>query len=967
MFSKLALVLSVLLAACIAKVPTYGDGDPGGGGPGDPGTNPPPPDPPLPTPAVYVRGSMTPLFGLTPRTEYGRLEHKGVNMADADFTSAQTITSAAQKLDEIGAQLAVERGLPTPVQLINSAEDRQRAQQIPFRGNPSDAKVVRVDGRTKLYVPLGGDLTTPGNEVAVVDLDTGTVITRIKVGIRPQRLAVHPSGLVFVCNQFSNYISIIDPHTDQLLRNASGPVEIATDFDCADLLFVPRSRVAPDDDLQDLYVANNWRASVLRYGLQVIRDGLANRPIDVKVIEPVTPNPANQPAAEIQGVGSNPYRLSLSEDQRSVYVANNRGGELARIAVGQDQAVGHVALNAPTIDVVNVGDALFIPTTTPDRGLLAADEAEVSPQVLAAPAIVTGLDGQAHQAHPGALFDRTKSYNFEDVRNGLFQVDFQLQKGLRPVYYTDDVSPEPNYVGQQKILAGANPQAIARTSAGDRIYVALSGSDLVQELRLQGGSFEVTNQGGGVFRTAERPFAVTVDEPSNQLIVADWGGEVIETFDLDTRQRLQRIDLGYAQPTYPATNIERGEFFFYNADWSNNGRKSCAGCHVDELLADGIGFANGATAPTAYHQVRPNYNLMTTDSYFWNGAFSNGSYASLATAAQTRTNCEVVLFGFVEGPASNPATRVGDPNNRITDGRDAQCRPISGGPGQVPANFQDILQIVAAQKQVADQVIRQETGLGKDDVARLTDFYSVAELRLPPNPLKYLADNGQLGSDTQAQLAQGKQLFTDVGCANCHDPNSARHPFTDGLEHGSGANWRQLFVDTYINDPRLDQFGGIPQTMLDAMSASVADHEVNIHLDPIDYFIPFCFDGQSCLEFDDPLVVRGNDALETQRLELLAQVNLADPDRGFVPGNVRGRPAINTPSLRGVWWENNYLRHGHAKTINEAILAPGHPALRTGENGWAIDALGQIDVHGKTSGLTQAQVDALVLYVNSIE
>src|SRR5258705_321535 len=86
---------------------------------------------------------------------------------------------------------------------------------------------AQAAGRRKAYLPLGGDLMTPGNEVASVDLDSGAV-TRIKVGVRPQRIAIHPAGLVFVCNQFSNYITVIDPRTDQVLRNAQGPVEIET-------------------------------------------------------------------------------------------------------------------------------------------------------------------------------------------------------------------------------------------------------------------------------------------------------------------------------------------------------------------------------------------------------------------------------------------------------------------------------------------------------------------------------------------------------------------------------------------------------------------------------------------------------------------------------------------------------------------------------------------------------------------
>ena len=41
------------------------------------------------------------------------------------------------------------------------------------------------------------------------------------------------------------------------------------------------------------------------------------------------------------------------------------------------------------------------------------------------------------------------------------------------------------------------------------------------------------------------------------------------------------------------------------------------------------------------HQVKPNHNLLTTNSYFWNGSFGDGNYTSLAFAAQTRTNCEL--------------------------------------------------------------------------------------------------------------------------------------------------------------------------------------------------------------------------------------------------------------------------------------------------------------------------------------
>ncbi len=953
------LLMLVAAAGCPGEIATPPGGDDG------PTTTPPPTEPPPPTPAVYKRGSLEPIYQLTPRVEYGKFTIGGVTLRDADFTStANNFVAVTQKIDEIGAQIARERGLPS-LNLMPRAEDRQRAQQIPFRGNPSDVDVITVNGIRKAYVPLGGDLMTPGNELASVDLSTRAV-TRIKVGVRPQRSAVHPAGLIFVCNQYSNYITIIDPRTDQVLQNAQGPVEIKTEFYCTDLAFVPRNVAAPNQDEQDLYVANGWRGSVLKYGLTVVRDGLSNEPIDVRVTDPVAPNPASQPAAEITGVGANPYRLSLSQDKRAMYVANNRGGELARIDLATKTAK-RIAINAPVLDVVQANDVLIVPTTTIDRGL--TDRADQVPtQISAGPVTVTGLDDAPHVAHPGALFDNTKAYNFEDLRNGILTVDSQLNTATQPTYFTDDISPERNFTASQKILQGALPQAVVVNGARTKAYVAMSGSDSIQELSIRSGAFRLADGPTPLMQTSQRPFALALDETAGELLVSTWGGEVLEVFDTANGGRKARIDLGYATTPYPATNIEKGEFLFYNTAWSNNGRKACATCHLDELLLDGVPYANGAAAATAYHKVPANFNLMTTDSYFWNGSLSNGTYAALAADFQTRTNCELIEFGFTEGMASDPATRVGDPANRFRNGQDAQCRPDTSGPSLLPVNFNQIAGIITAQKQVREQVVQAATGLGYNDTARTVDFYSVSELRLPPNPLTYLAKQNQLDSTTAAQITKGRDLFTSAGCANCHDPGNARHPYTDGLEHGAGVGWAASFVDTYATDARIvNTIGSIPQNMLEAIKGSTPDREINIHLDPIDYFIPACFDVTSCLVFEDPLAVRGNNAAESERLDAIIKVNLANVDRGFVPGNVRGQPSSNTASLRGIWFQSNFLRNGRAHTLKEAILAPGHKLLGTGENGYAIDALGNIDVHGTTSTMSAADFDALYLFVQSIE
>jgi len=152
--------------------------------------------------------------------------------------------------------------------------------------------------------------------------------------------------------------------------------------------------------------------------------------------------------------------------------------------------------------------------------------------------------------------------------------------------------------------------------------------------------------------------------------------------------------------------------------------------------------------------------------------------------------------------------------------------------------------------------------------------------------------------------------------------------------------------------------------MLDAQTDSRDDHEINVW-PAIELFVPFCFDAQNCVSFDDPLAVRGAKD-EQRRLDLIIKFNLADIDRGFLPGAI-GAPVVNTPSLRAVWTQPNLLHTGLAHSYREAILAPGHPLLQPGENGFAIDALGKTGVHGATENISADDLKALIRFIESIE
>ncbi len=187
--------------------------------------------------------------------------------------------------------------------------------------------------------------------------------------------------------------------------------------------------------------------------------------------------------------------------------------------------------------------------------------------------------------------------------------------------------------------------------------------------------------------------------------------------------------------------------------------------------------------------------------------------------------------------------------------------------------------------------------------------------------------------------------------------------------HGGGSDWPGRFIARYQNDQRVFQQlpAGFPQKFLDTVTASTNDTAINVQVDPLDFFTPFCFDTSLCLEFDDPLSVIGNIQEESRRLSLIIAINLGDPDRQFMPGNVRGAPAMNTPSLRNVWQNAGLLHHAYAHSIREAILPPGHKALKPGELGFAVANSGSFDNHGATSQASTEDIDALVTYILSIE
>ena len=126
---------------------------------------------------------------------------------------------------------------------IDPAAEPQPARSRPYR------VATTHDGR-KAYVSLAGNEISPGDEIAVIDVAARAERGRIRVGSQPYGLAVHPSGRwVVVTNRFSNFLSVIDVDTDQVVSRI--PIE----FYSEDLVF--------DRDGRTAYVSNFFLNQVL--------------------------------------------------------------------------------------------------------------------------------------------------------------------------------------------------------------------------------------------------------------------------------------------------------------------------------------------------------------------------------------------------------------------------------------------------------------------------------------------------------------------------------------------------------------------------------------------------------------------------------------------------------------------------------------------------------------------------------
>ncbi len=359
----------------------------------------------------------------------------------------------------------------------------------PTRLNPT-AVALGAD-QTRAYVALTGSEAEPGDEVAVIDVATGSVTDRIDVGPRPVGLAVHPNGAwLVVASSYARFLTVID------LAKGEAVSQIPLTFYAEDLEF--------SSDGATLVVADRQH------------DGLWIAPF-------VGPGIGE---ARFFRVGNNPSQLSLCPDGRVALVTLMGEGRVAKVDL-TDGATTYVDVSAPPNDVACLGTTAVVATLGAGSG---------HPE--------TGSeDCDALQAQFGAnnmLCDDTAALRFADIQNDLVVLDVATLGVLQR--YTSDTAeqsrtdPSGATPPAEMRVGGAFPRRLALTN--DAVWVTYSASGQVQRF-----SRDLTP--GPVYEAGFAPDGIAVTS-SGTVVVANRLSEDVSLVASDGSQR--RVAVGNAMP-----------------------------------------------------------------------------------------------------------------------------------------------------------------------------------------------------------------------------------------------------------------------------------------------------------------------------------------------------------------------------------------------------------------------------------
>ena len=852
---------------------------------------------------------------------------------------------------------------------VSSGSQKWPNIKQPFRSQPR-AMAVTADGR-KLYVTLPGREGYPDWRVAVVDTSNKRVSKWIDlrpggvnrglrpIGVRfaPLNTNIYPVQYAVVLNQYANFASVIDTTNDSVL----GTFETG---------FYGEKAVFNGTGTR-LYITDRFHDAVRIFRVDA-------GPFFTQIGEVQTGNTDLERA--------NPRDLDLSADGKTLYIANTLGHTIAAINVEGDAntLVKVMPVGGLSTDVKVAGRWGIVSGQETNTRLNEPESGHGVP-TKDANGVAIRNNGQPLGYLP-VMSDATKATTFDDLGSELNI--FDTTSNLFVYRYVDEgrdisqlVTPGQfvdlhDHVDAQKIVKGSGPEQMS--VRGNLLFVTMANSEKVQAFRINQNASDpsqVLTPLDIEFTGGITPQGVEASPDGRTIYVANLQTEDVSFLGVDANGNLQRqgfVPVG-VMPSTPdpskggngqglfATDEEKGLRWFFSSAYSDDGHKSCGFCHWDGRQ-DGCQWNVAANAVGGVKVCPQNKDISDNWPEWYEGL--NNDFMAYASAC----NGEVLLGERTPTPLFPQANQV----------------------DRMKAREQFVLQKTEENSRAIGRsdLSGKAFKVGYNDMAYLQILWSQNERRLFPNPL------AQFPSEEQAaKIARGKQIFSTkvaqggAGCADCHHngnslangvPNDTFQDYnihepgviSESTVDGDGPFFRPG------NDYFFTAFGppqdvGTPQNFssrntkhLRALWDSVPRwlhygfaHTLRELLLPPDS--PLLLPGERGFNFR---TVRTDQRRGANNLPTEVPITVADRNGGFA-GDGMGPifVSLDSPFVNG---PNGRPLIDRLGSDNLAALIVGgqiNPALAA-NNVRVIK-----DTHGKTSQLSSSDLEALILYLLSLD
>ncbi len=631
----------------------------------------------------------------------------------------------------------------------------------------------------------------------------------VKVGLEPVAVAVRNADEVWVVNNVSDSVSVVDvsrslPRVVRTLLVGDEPSDIV--FAAGGRAFITTAhrgqrRVSPD------------LAGVPGAGTpQLTTPGVGRA--DVWVFDPANLGTAlgGRPLAIVSLFGDTPRGLAVTPDGATVYAAVFHSGNQTTSTPDQlscpgfdndtpctingvqvpgsppGPATNHAGNPAPSVGMILKVDAsgafrdlrnrdwsAITPFQLPDKDVFAIDATSLKPTAAFAHVgttlfnlAVNPKSGVVYVSNtearndlrfegPGTFAGTTLQGHLAETRITVLSGSSVLPRHLNK-HIDYSVRPAPAGVKDHSL---ATPLDIAISGDGATLYVAAFGSAKIgvfSTAELEADTFDPTTASAGYLPvTGGGPSGLALDG-AGHLFVATRFDDGVSMIDLASRAETSHVLL--ANPESKA--ITEGRRFLYDAQaTSSNGEAACASCHI---------FAD--TDTLAWDLGNPDNDIVETPINVKN---------KLAAPDTINGNGDVASLHPMKGPMVTQTLR-GMVNHGAMHWRGDRVSGYFGSDTSAGPPYDSKLAfmnfIVAF-----DGLLGRDTQIADDDMQTFADF--ALSIVMPPNPIRNL-DNSRTDAQTRGLLyfmgCDGLDSVTGapVVCQDGHPPPGEGH-FADGI------------------------------------------------------------------------------------------------------------------------------------------------------------------------------------------